>query len=70
MKHVCVPVPDEDPCDALVATAMFFYSDSVDMLIVLSAQCKNELNALSFANEEEFDAFNAEFYTTGHCIKE
>ncbi|CRL02880.1 CLUMA_CG015824, isoform A [Clunio marinus] len=67
-RKVCVPVPDSDPCASLRAAAMPIWQEAAQMLKNLNTECSNVLNSLSFANEMEFDAFNAEFYTTGHCM--
>ncbi|CRK95765.1 CLUMA_CG009222, isoform A [Clunio marinus] len=67
-RKVCVPVPDEDPCAAIVEAAMPIWQETAQMLANLNIECSNELSALSFANGDEFDAFNGEFYTTGHCM--
>ncbi|CRK95773.1 CLUMA_CG009230, isoform A [Clunio marinus] len=67
-RKVCVPVPDQDPCAAIVVAAMPTWKEVAQMLASLNTDCSNELSALSFANGEEFDTFNAEFHTSHHCM--
>ncbi|CRK95777.1 CLUMA_CG009234, isoform A [Clunio marinus] len=64
---VCVPVP-EDPCASVVAAAASIWQEAAQKLANLNAQCSNELSAVSFANGDEFDDFNGEFYTTSNCM--
>ncbi|CRK95776.1 CLUMA_CG009233, isoform A [Clunio marinus] len=66
-RKVCVPVPHPDPCVPVILAAAPIWKEAAQMLASLNTDCSNELSAVSFADEEEFDAFSREFYMTNNC---
>ncbi|CRL05176.1 CLUMA_CG018672, isoform A [Clunio marinus] len=65
LKFVPIEDQDQDPCSSLLAATSATYQNGYENLEHLEEQCTEELNGVSFSNDEEYQDFFSEFFING-----